>query len=108
MTKREIIQLILFSLLSCGIYLIYWYYVTAEELNMKDSEDPLLNYVAAFLLGLVTCGIFLIYWQYKFYRKMEKVVQSDVFFISFILCILGLSLVSAAIAQDTMNKMEIE
>ena len=46
MTKRSVINVILFSILSCGIYTIYWFYVTAEELNGEEStQEPLMNYI---------------------------------------------------------------
>ena len=35
MTKREVIAVILLSIFTCGIYAIYWHYVTAEELTAQ-------------------------------------------------------------------------
>ncbi|MCR5113222.1 MAG: DUF4234 domain-containing protein [Acholeplasmatales bacterium] len=105
MTKRSIVTIIILSLITCGIYAIYWTYVTANELNAKDNtEAPLTNYIVAFLLGIITCGIYMIYWNYKFYVKADKALGTDSWIVNFILSILGLEIVSMALVQDSINK----
>jgi hypothetical protein len=105
MTKRDILSVILLSIFTCGIYSIYWMYVSAEQLNSLESEEPLTNYILAIVLGILTCGIYSIYWQYKFYKKVDSVTSENNLVINFILSILGLSLVSMAIAQTSFNNM---
>ena len=105
MTKRNIVTFVLLSIFTCGIYSIYWNYLTACELNEQDSEGPpLMNFFLAFLLGFVTCGIYLLYWEYLFYKKADKVLKTDNSLIYFILAIFGLSIVSDALVQNTINE----
>ena len=59
MTNRSILTVILLSIFTCGIYLIYWMYVTTEELNANDPTEPLTNYIVAIILSIVTCFIYL-------------------------------------------------
>ena len=103
MTKRSIVTVIILSLVTCGIYTIYWTYVSAQELNNKESENPLTNYIIAILLSVITCGIYGIYWWFKFYKKVDSVTGEENFLVNFILMFLGLSLVSMAISQNAFN-----
>lgn len=108
MTKRNIVTFILLSLFTCGIYSIYWAYVTSEELNKVEKSTPdLMNFILAFLLGIVTCGIFLFYWEYKFYSKVDKLYGTNTALIYLILSIVGFSIISEALIQDTINKNDV-
>ena len=105
MTKRSIINVIVLTLITCGIYELYWLYVTAEELNAKDkTEPPLTNYIVAILLALITCGIYGIYWNYKFFVKADKALGTDNWMINFILSLFGFEIVSVVLVQDSINK----
>lgn len=105
MTERNIILVIIFSLITCGIYSLYWFYVTAEALNEEEQSTPdLMNFIIAVLLGCITCGIFTIYWYYTFYKKLDATTNSNNLIINFILTLFGLSAVSMLIAQDDINK----
>lgn len=104
MNKRDIVSVILLSIFTCGIYSIYWYYVTAEEMNYEDKDgEKLQNYFVALLLSIVTCGIYGIYWSYKFYKKADDVVGSENSIICFILQLFGLGIASQAITQSAIN-----
>lgn len=105
MTKREVFAVILLSLFTCGIYAIYWHYVTTEELNRVEPNYPLNNYILAIVFGIFTCGIYLIYWQYKFYKKVDIVTGESNMTINFVLSLLGLSIVSQAIVQNSINNL---
>jgi drug/metabolite transporter (DMT)-like permease len=105
MTERSVIKVLLLSIFTCGIYFIYWEYVTAQELNNKEPEEPLMNYILAILLGIVTCGIYGIYWSFKFYKKVDNVTGENNLIVNFILSLLGLNLVSTCIVQNSINNM---
>lgn len=105
MVERNIVMVLILSIITCGIYSLYWTYVTAEALNEEDKTTPeLMNYVIAILLGIVTCGIFTIYWNYTFYKKSDVALNSNNFLINFILSIFGFSIVSTLIVQSDINK----
>lgn len=104
MIKRSVINVILFSILTCGIYSIYWFYVTAEELNSAErTQEPLMNYIVALLLGIITCGIFEIYWTYKFFKKVDAYTGKDNWLVNFLLSIFLTPVVGMALAQDNIN-----
>lgn len=103
MTKREVMSVIFLSVFTCGIYAIYWYYVTAEELNRVEPNEPITNYILAIVFGIFSCGLYLIYWHYKFYKKIDVVTGETNMIINFVLSLLGLSIVSQAIVQSSIN-----
>ena len=103
MTKRGVMTVILLSIFTCGIYAIYWYYVTAEELNRVEQKEPITNYILAIVFGIFSCGLYLIFWQYKFYKKIDAVTGETNMTINFVLSLLGLSIVSQAIVQSSIN-----
>lgn len=106
MQKRDVIVVILLSIITCGIYSIYWFYVTAESLNREDSNgEPLMNYILAILLSIVTCGIFGIYWEYKFFKKSDVVTRQDNWIVSLLLSIFFTPIVGMAITQSAINNM---
>ena len=105
MTKRGVVYVILLSIITCGIYAIYWTYVTALELNSRDRNEPLTNYFVAILLSIITCGIYGIYWMYKFYKKADIVTGENNIVINFILYFFTGGIVSMAIMQSSFNKM---
>lgn len=103
MKNRSVVAVILLSLFTCGIYSIYWLYVTAEDFNHESDKEPLMNYIVAILLGLVTCGIYLLYWEYKFYKRADEVTDSNNLILNFILALFITPMVSNAIVQNQIN-----
>lgn len=65
---------ILLTLITCGIYGIYFWYCYTEDINRiceGDGEESL-NYILVLLLSLVTCGIYGIYWYYKQANRLKR------------------------------------
>ena len=63
-----------FSIVTCGLYSIYFWYVYVEDLNTifyGDGEDSP-NYIIVLLLSWVTCGIYGVYWRYKQANRMYR------------------------------------
>ena len=64
MKTRSIPVCIILSLVTCGIYCIYWFVMLTEDANrLSGRQSP--SGGVAFLLTLVTCGIYGIYWAYQ-------------------------------------------
>jgi len=62
--KREPVLVLLLPLVTCGIYVFYWWYVTGTEIkNAVGRED--INPGLDLLLGILTCGIYYIYLSYR-------------------------------------------
>lgn len=109
--NRSVGLCILFSILTCGLYSIYWFYKITEELNFF-SEDHSISPELALLLSFVTCGLFTIFWSYKMGKsifiaqeKMDIFPKADDSVMYLILSIFGLTIISCAIMQSHINKM---
>lgn len=106
MQKRSVLAVVLLSIITCGIYELYWYYVMAEDMNAKDSTKPsLTNFIVAILLGIITCGIYLIYWQFRFYEKSDAITKKQNLIVYFILAFFGFSIISNALLQNDINEI---
>lgn len=103
--ERSIVKAVLFTILTCGIYYIYWFVKLTNELNQATSEPDRSGGVA-YLLSLLTCGIYSLYWSYKLGKKADLVAgknnSSEIIYL--ILDILGLDIVVMILAQDALNK----
>lgn len=72
---RNFWMYLLLSIVTCGIYSIYWWYVFVNDLNTlgqgDGEESP--NYIVVILLSIVTCGIYNYFWYYKQGNRMQKI-----------------------------------
>jgi len=106
---RAIAIAILLSIVTCGIYILYWQYKQIRILNAWLDRDEY-SFVVWLLLSIVTCGIFGVYYEYKMARGINEVQQTngfqvnkDLALICLLLAVCGLSLVSLAIQQAEIN-----
>ncbi len=73
-TDRNLLVYILLSIVTCGIYPLYFIYRLAEDVNVAcegDGEDTP-GLVALILLSLVTCGIYSWYWYYRLGNRLAN------------------------------------
>ena len=107
-TARSIPLAIILSIVTCGIYAIYWFVKLTDEMNQISGQTTDTSGGVAFLLSLVTCGIYTYYWAYKLGKKRDIVAgESDAEssgIIYLILCLFGFGIVAYCLAQDTINK----
>lgn len=113
MNKRNIALCIVLSIVTCGIYGIYWMIVLANETNVASghAQDGTSGGIV-FLLTLVTCGIYGIYWAYKQGEKINEAkamrnmpTDSNAGVLYLILEIFGLGIIGYALMQNELNKM---
>lgn len=108
-TKREIAISIILSIITCGIYSIYWFIAMTDESNTVSGDNSLGGGLA-FLLTLLTCGIYSIYWNYKMGKKMYEAGKrynkeiSDNSIIYLVLSLIGFSVVNYCLIQNDLNK----
>ena len=69
-TVRNPVMVFLLSVVTCGIYGMYWYYATGNELK-EYLDDPLLNPGLDLLLCIV-CFPYAIYWFYKYGKLVHQ------------------------------------
>ena len=112
MKKRNLLTVIVLTIVTCGIYGIYWLITVTNEIeeDLADRSDGCCtNGISAFLLTLVTCGIYGLYWWYKEAKRVAylgeirgaKISDNSVAYL--VLSLFGLSIVSTALMQNDMN-----
>jgi hypothetical protein len=107
---RSVALLILFTIITCGIYFLYWTYAITEEVNDYLNDNDTSGGMVV-LFGIITCGIYTLYWYYKMGKRIvycqEKasIRVSDDSLIYLLLSIFGLSIISAAIMQSNLNNV---
>lgn len=71
--ERSFIVYLLLSIITCGLYSIYFWYVYTEDLNNITEGDgaPLQNFIVVILLTIVTCGIYKYVWMYQLGNKLQ-------------------------------------
>lgn len=110
--KRSIATCIILSIVTLGIYGLYWVAkITDESKALAKDENSLPTGGMVVLLTIVTCGIYSFYWAYKIGqiqykaekdRNLEDAKDNSAIYL--ILEIL-LSIVGWALMQNEINKM---
>lgn len=95
--KRDIVVVYLLTIITFGIYGIYWEVKTKEEINSLGGDIP-----TAWLLIVPIANI---YWLYKYAEAYSKLVKKDnngvLWFIVFWL----VTIIMPAIVQSDLNKI---
>lgn len=108
--KREVAVAIILSIITCGIYGIYWFIQLNDEINSLNGDVNDTTGGMAFLFSLISCGIYSLYWMYKMGDKIDNIAQSRGLGTSsrgilyLVLALFGFGIISYALMQDTINK----
>ena len=104
--ERSIVTAIILSLITCGIYGIYWFVCLTNEMNKASGRENDTSGGKAFLFTLVTCGIYSFFWAYKMGEKRDIVANekgsSNILYL--VLSVFGLGAVVYILLQDALNK----
>jgi amino acid transporter len=105
-SKRNIVVAIILTIITCGIYNIYWMIkLNNELLQMSGKEGPSGGMV--FFLSLITCGIYTYVWYWKMGDCVDTInnkkqdLSTSVIFI--LLAVFGFGFVNYILAQNTIN-----
>lgn len=104
MKNRNIALCIIFTIITCGIYGIYWFISLNNEMNTLIQDDFQTSGGIVFLLTLVTCGIYGIYWAYKMGSKLDTLKSGNNAILFLLLQIIGLGIINYCIMQSEINK----
>ena len=103
--QRSVALAIILSLVTCGIYGIYWMVVLTDEINDLTGDRTSASGVVAVVLTIITCGIYGIYWAYVTGRKVAYLNRSsDSGIVNLILALFGLNIINLALFQDAVNR----
>jgi hypothetical protein len=110
--KRNIAVCIILSIVTCGLYGIYWWItITDDVVTANKGKEYSTSGGVAFLLTLITCGIYGIYWYYKmgkalYIAKTDKgMPATDNSLLYLLLGIFGLGIISECLMTDELNKI---
>lgn len=106
--KRSVALAVVLSLITCGIYGIFWFVSMTDESNILSDEKTASGGMAI-LYSLITCGIYGVYWNYKMGQKMANAGKkynkpiSDNSVLYLVLCLLGFGIVNYCLIQNDLN-----
>lgn len=110
--ERNLATCILLSIVTCGIYGIYWLICLVNDINTASGHENDTSGGMVFLLSLITCDIYLLIWMYQAGGKIEQAKairglpsEKDSGVVYLILGIFGLGIVSYALMQNELNKI---
>ena len=63
--RKSIGLCIVLSIVTCGIYGLYWLYCMAEDVNLVTARPNGPSGGLVLLLSIVTCNIYALYWFYR-------------------------------------------
>jgi H+/Cl- antiporter ClcA len=98
---RNLVLIIVFSIITLGIYAIYWLVSTTNELRRMTSSAP--NPWFLLLLLVPVVDIFVAFWYYWKYSKAIREISDFEPVLLFVLWII-ISPVAMIIAQIQLNK----
>jgi len=107
---RSIVTDLILTIITCGIYGLYWQYKQMETLNNWLRREDY-NFWIWLILSIITCGIFALYYEYKMAKGIIEIqeqnslrVSRELPLICVLLAIFSLGIVSLAIQQSEINK----
>lgn len=109
--KRSVAVSIILTIVTCGIYGIYWMIKLNDEINQTANETTATSGGMVFLFSLITCGIYGLYWLYKMGERLDNIyvergmVSQSRGILYIILGVLGFAVIAYALMQDSLNKV---
>ena len=112
MTKRSIPLAIVFTLVTVGLYAIYWIYTLTEDAHAAAGERTTASGGMVILYSVITCGIYSFYWLYKMgetiimaKQRRGMTVDTNLPIIYLVLALFGFGIISYAVMQNSLNEI---
>ena len=111
MRERSIAVSIILSIVTCGIYGIYWFICLTNETEVVSDNRTMSSGGVAFLLTLITCGIYGLYWAYQMGKMLmeakakNNLNATDNSIVYLILQLLGFGIINYALMQNDLNEI---
>lgn len=109
MKQRNIVVCILLTLVTCGLYGIYWMIVLNDNTNALTGKNGTSGGLVV-LFTLITCGIYAFFWMYQMGIAVETIHEQhgeprgSAPLIYLLLSVFGLSIVAYCLLQNELNK----
>lgn len=72
MQKKNVGLYVLLTILTCGLFGLYWMYCLHEETNVMTETTGEPDPILVILLNIITCGIYGMYWCYREGEKLQN------------------------------------
>jgi len=102
---------IILSLITCGLYNIYWNYRQFQTMNALLGREEY-KFLMWLVLSIVTCGLFHIYYEYKmgsdlysYLKEQGRDPNPNLPVIGLVLACFGLTIITDAVYQHELNKL---
>jgi len=102
---------IILSLITCGLYNIYWNYRQFQAMNALLGREEY-KFLMWLVLSIVTCGLFHIYYEYKmgsdlytYLKEQGRDPNPNLPVIGLVLACFGLTIITDAVYQHELNKL---
>ena len=108
--RKSIGLCIVLSIVTCGIYSLYWLYCMAEDVNLVTARPSAPSGGLVLLLTIVTCNIYGLYWLYRAGDDLDRQrvnqgqVPGHLGIRYLLLAIFGFSIISYALLQSEINE----
>ena len=108
--ERNIALCIIFSIITCGIYGLYWFICLTDEAN-QNADEKIASGGMALVFTIITCGIYSYYWSYKMGKNVQNSCEkqginvSDNSVLYLVLSLLGLGIVNYCLIQSDLNRL---
>lgn len=109
--KRDILNSVVLTVLTFGIYGIYWYIVLTDDIKYLSKNKSLRSGGTSFLLSLITFGIYGFFWNYNIGKALSQYYEEqtgkdrDYSMLFLVLSILRLSIIVSVLTQDKINDL---
>lgn len=109
MRSRSVGMCIVLSLVTCGLYTLYWLYNLAEDMDHLTGGNSGGSGGMVLLLTIVTCGLYGWYWLYRCGDALDQLRFSQgeragyLGILYLLLGIFSLGIISYALMQAELN-----
>ena len=73
--RRSPVVVILLSIITCGIYMLYWYYQSMEDINRASGEQRINS--VAFLIGSLVCSPVYLVGLYRIDQELARLAKEN-------------------------------
>lgn len=112
MEERNIALYIIATILTCGIFGLYWMYCLNED-SLQLSEEEGVSGGLVIVLAFITCGLYTIYWAYKMGERVDIISRKaglgnpNAGILYLVLAIFGFNIISMALMQSELNRYRL-
>ncbi len=102
---------IIFSVITCGLYNVYWNYRQMKAMNALLGRAEY-DFAKWAILSFLSCGLYHVYYEYRMGSDLQswltqnaRPVNPNLAMIGLVLSVFGLTVVADAVYQNELNKL---